>query len=78
MAAEGGKPLALSMDYDEGGMELVVPARVPEETIARIQQLAVESFVATDCEGLARVDFFVREDGEVIVNEVTARGEPRP
>ena len=35
-----------------------------------MQQLAVESFVATDCEGMARVDFFVRPDGEVVVNEL--------
>jgi D-alanine-D-alanine ligase len=35
-----------------------------------VQQLAVESFVATDCEGMARVDFFVRPGGEVVVNEL--------
>ena len=35
-----------------------------------MQQLAVESFVATDCEGMARVDFFVRPDGEIVVNEL--------
>ena len=35
-----------------------------------MQRLAVESFVATDCEGMARVDFFVRPDGAVIVNEL--------
>ena len=35
-----------------------------------MQELAVESFVATDCEGMARVDFFVRPDGEVVVNEL--------
>ena len=35
-----------------------------------MQRLAVESFVATDCEGMARVDFFVRPDGEVVVNEL--------
>ena len=31
---------------------------------------AVASFVASDCEGMARVDFFVRPDGEVVVNEL--------
>ena len=46
--------------YDEGGMELIVPARLAPEVTARVQQLAVESFIATDCEGMARVDFFVR------------------
>ena len=35
-----------------------------------MQQLAVDSFVASECEGMARVDFFVRDDGEVIVNEL--------
>ncbi len=56
--------------YDEGGMELVVPARIPTDTTVRVQELAVASFVATDCEGMARVDFFVRTDGEVVVNEL--------
>jgi D-alanine-D-alanine ligase len=58
--------------YEEGGSELVVPPPgVSEEQIARAQQLAVDAFVATDCEGMARVDFFVRAaDGEVVVNEL--------
>jgi len=56
--------------YDEGGSDIVVPARIPDETAARVQELAVESFVATECEGMARVDFFVRESGEVVVNEL--------
>ena len=56
--------------YDEGGMELVVPARVPAEQAARAQELAVRAFVACDCEGMARVDMFVRDDGEVLVNEL--------
>ena len=56
--------------YAEGGMELIVPARLPAETTEQVQRLAVASFVATDCEGMARVDFFVRPDGEVVVNEL--------
>jgi D-alanine-D-alanine ligase len=56
--------------YAEGGMELVVPARIPAETAARVQELAVAAFVASDCEGMARVDFFVRPGGEVVVNEL--------
>ena len=59
-----------SAKYDEGGMELIVPARIDDEASARVQELAVTSFVAAECEGMARVDFFVREDGEVIVNEL--------
>jgi len=56
--------------YDEGGMDLIIPPELPQETIERVQRLSVESFVASECEGMARVDFFVREDGEVIVNEL--------
>jgi len=59
-----------SAKYDEGGMDLVVPPRIPQEQIDRVQRLAVESFVAAECDGMARVDFFVREDGEVLVNEL--------
>ena len=40
-----------SAKYDEGGMELVIPPRLSEETIARVQELAVRSFVAGECEG---------------------------
>jgi D-alanine-D-alanine ligase len=35
-----------------------------------VQDLAVASFLAADCEGMARVDFFVRPDGDVLVNEL--------
>ena len=56
--------------YDEGEMDLVVPARLSDEQIARAQELAVAAFVATDCEGMARADLFVRADGEVLMNEL--------
>jgi len=56
--------------YDEGGMELVVPARIPEAAQRRVQELAVAAFVASECEGMARVDCFVRADGEVLINEL--------
>jgi D-alanine-D-alanine ligase len=56
--------------YDAGGSDIIVPARISDETAARVQELAIDSFIATECEGMARVDFFVREDGEVVVNEL--------
>ncbi len=61
-----------SSKYDEGGMELLVPPPdLPQETIELLQRRAVDSFVACECEGLARVDFFVRaSDGEVVLNEL--------
>jgi D-alanine-D-alanine ligase len=55
--------------YTPGGMELIVPARVPEPVRERVRELAVEVFRRAGCSGLARVDFFV--DGErVLVNEL--------
>jgi D-alanine-D-alanine ligase len=59
-----------SAKYDEGEMDLVVPARITPEQTTRVQELAVQAFVATECEGMARVDSFVRDDGEVLVNEL--------
>jgi D-alanine-D-alanine ligase len=58
--------------YDEGGSDLLVPPpTLTPEQCERAQQLAADAFVATDCEGMARIDFFVREsDGEVVVNEL--------
>ncbi len=56
--------------YGEGGMELLIPARLPEATLERVREVAVASFLATDCEGMARVDFFAHPDGEVVVNEL--------
>ena len=59
-----------SAKYDEGGMDLVVPARIPADVAERVRRIAVDSFIATECEGMARIDFFVRPDGEVVVNEI--------
>ncbi|WP_017557190.1 D-alanine--D-alanine ligase family protein [Nocardiopsis baichengensis] len=49
---------------------LTIPADLPEEVIERIRALAVRTFEAMGCEGLARVDFFYGDDGEVYVNEL--------
>jgi D-alanine-D-alanine ligase len=56
--------------YTEGGMELRVPADLEEATTARVRELAVEVFELAGCAGLARCDFFVEEDGNVLVNEI--------
>jgi D-alanine-D-alanine ligase len=55
--------------YAEGGMRLVVPARIPPHAAERVQALALEAFAVLGCAGLARADFFV--GGEtVLVNEL--------
>jgi D-alanine-D-alanine ligase len=55
--------------YDHGGMKLVVPAPVEPEVRDRIRELAVRAFLASGCQGLARVDFFV-VGADVLVNEL--------
>jgi D-alanine-D-alanine ligase len=56
--------------YEQGGMELVVPARVDDSVRARVRELAREVFRLAGCAGLARVDFFVEDGGRVLVNEL--------
>ncbi|HEV7615433.1 MAG TPA: D-alanine--D-alanine ligase family protein [Solirubrobacterales bacterium] len=56
--------------YTEGGMELRVPAPLEEATTTRVRELAVAVFALAGCSGLARCDFFVEPDGEVLVNEI--------
>ena len=55
---------------DEKGAAPEIPAKLDEETKRRIQELAVKVFQALCCEGLSRVDFFLKENGEIIVNEI--------
>jgi D-alanine-D-alanine ligase len=56
--------------YSAGGMELIVPAPVADEQAERLRALAVEAFRTGGCAGLARCDFFVEDDGAVLVNEI--------
>jgi D-alanine-D-alanine ligase len=56
--------------YGDGGMELTVPAPIAEAALARVRELATEVFEFAGCAGLARCDFFVEPDGEVLVNEI--------
>jgi D-alanine-D-alanine ligase len=56
--------------YSDGGMALVVPAPIPDPQAARLRELAATTFRLTGCSGLARCDFFVEPDGEVLVNEI--------
>jgi D-alanine-D-alanine ligase len=56
--------------YLDGTSTNIVPADIPEVVSERIRAYAVQAFEAIGCEGLARVDFFLRDDGELIVNEI--------
>jgi D-alanine-D-alanine ligase len=56
--------------YLEDSVDLIVPAQLPESVVAAVQAQAVAAFEALTCEGLARVDFFITDQGVAIVNEV--------
>jgi len=55
---------------DPEGADLKIPADLPQSVSAKVRDLAVRSFIALEGEGMARVDFFVRPDGTVLVNEL--------
>lgn len=68
------RPTAEFYDYDakyiRGDTKLDIPARLPQELSDRIRATAVRAFRFLGCEGMARMDFFVRDsDGAVLVNE---------
>ena len=55
---------------DEAGARLCVPCCLPAELKSQMQRLSKQAFDCLGLEGLARVDFFLREDGSVVINEV--------
>jgi D-alanine-D-alanine ligase len=57
--------------YSEDGMELIVPAAVPDEVTAEIRRIARSAYEAIDAAGMARVDFFLeRGSGRLLLNEI--------
>lgn len=55
---------------DDDGAALEIPARLSEQIAREIRSLAVKTFKALCCEGMARVDFFLRNGKEIFVNEI--------
>jgi D-alanine-D-alanine ligase len=55
---------------DEEHVNLEVPADLDDATADEVRSLAVDAFQAVSAEGLARVDFFLRQDGTVVLNEI--------
>jgi D-alanine-D-alanine ligase len=55
---------------DPNGAELKIPAQIPREQSDSIKDLAVRSFKVLGCEGMARVDFFLKKGEDIFVNEL--------
>jgi D-alanine-D-alanine ligase len=56
--------------YLDDVCEFDIPAKLDDEVTERVRAMAVGAFTALDCQGLARVDFFVGNDSELTINEV--------
>lgn len=56
--------------YLDGATSITLPAPIADPIAAQIQEKAVEAFIALGCSGLARVDFFLTPNNEVIINEL--------
>ena len=59
-----------SAKYDEGGSDIIAPADLPVAVAERVRTVALDCFRALELSGMARVDFFLTRQGEVLVNEV--------
>ncbi|OGN55037.1 MAG: D-alanine--D-alanine ligase A [Chlamydiae bacterium GWF2_49_8] len=56
---------------DEKGAHYRIPAELDEKTTKEVQSLSVKAFQVCECEGMARVDFFLRKsDGKLFLNEI--------
>src|SRR5262249_34559321 len=63
------------LDYTEkysstGHVDFVVPARISKAVIKKIQKMAVAAYKAIDAAGLSRVDFFLKKNGDLLLNEI--------
>jgi D-alanine-D-alanine ligase len=55
---------------DNQGARFEIPARLPKQIVKEIQKIAVRAYRVLCCEGMARVDFFLRPGGQPLVNEI--------
>ncbi|MGI9062925.1 MAG: D-alanine--D-alanine ligase family protein [Pseudonocardiaceae bacterium] len=70
IVAEGSGWYDFDAKYLDDACEFDIPAKLDDDVSTRLRTMAVEAFRALDCQGLARVDFFVGDDGTLTVNEV--------
>jgi D-alanine-D-alanine ligase len=57
--------------YVDGTSGLLIPAPIPEQTSMEVRRMAVQAFLATDCAGMARVDFLLdRHTGQLYISEI--------
>jgi D-alanine-D-alanine ligase len=55
---------------DENGAILEIPAKIPHEVTKRAKEISIKTFKILSCEGLGRIDMFLRKDNQIVVNEI--------
>jgi len=55
---------------DAGSASIEIPAKLSNEKVIEIQALAIKTFQVLSCEGIGRVDMFLKENGDILVNEI--------
>jgi D-alanine-D-alanine ligase len=55
---------------DENGARYEIPAQLDSATVRRLQETAIKTFKTLCCDGMARVDFFLKDNGDAYVNEI--------
>ncbi|WP_137815606.1 D-alanine--D-alanine ligase family protein [Gandjariella thermophila] len=70
IVGEGAGWYDFDAKYLDDICEFDIPAKLDDEVIDRLRAMAVDAFRALDCQGLARVDFFVGADGRLTINEI--------
>ncbi len=56
--------------YIDKGSVTVIPAKISKRAARNIQELAIKTFNVLNCEGMSRVDFFLKRNGNIVVNEI--------
>jgi D-alanine-D-alanine ligase len=56
--------------YEDPNTRLHIPADIPPQTVEEVRALALAAYRSIDCAGLARVDFFLTTQGNIVLNEV--------
>jgi D-alanine-D-alanine ligase len=55
---------------DENGAKAEIPAKIDDKTLQRVKELSIKAFKVLCCSGLSRVDFFLKQDGSLLINEI--------
>ena len=68
--APSGEFYSYDSKYNDENSKLYIPAKIADDTAEKVRRTALSVFRALECQGMARIDFFVRNNGEVIFNEL--------